>query len=203
MHGNSIRLDTTGWARWSTAIVQEIEIWPYEQMVYVQTSICPGKWDAQTPLGFWNINRSPNLGQTTRPSNNQQEKENWTVDFAVPADHRIKLKESEKRDKYLNLARKLKKLWNMKVTVIPIVIGTLGTVTKGLLQGLEDLEIRGQVETFQTIALLRSSRILRRVLETLRDLCRSNSSEKPPTNTDVKNSKRSYNNSINRYLQDN
>ena len=31
------------------------------------------------------------------------------MDFAVPADHRIKLKESEK-DKYLDLARKLKKL---------------------------------------------------------------------------------------------
>ena len=51
------------------------------------------------------------------------------VDFAVPADHRIKLKECEKRDKYFDLARKLKKLWNMKVTIIPI--GAFGTVTKG------------------------------------------------------------------------
>ena len=31
------------------------------------------------------------------------------VNFAVPADHRIKLKECEKKDKYLNLARELKK----------------------------------------------------------------------------------------------
>ena len=43
------------------------------------------------------------------------------VDFAVPADHRINLKESEKKDKYLDLARESKKLWNMKVTVEPIV----------------------------------------------------------------------------------
>ena len=76
------------------------------------------------------------------------------MDFAVQADHRIKLKESEKKDKYLNLARELKKLWNMKVTVIPLVIGALGTVTKGLVKGLEDLKIRGQVETIQTSALL-------------------------------------------------
>ena len=62
-------------------------------------------------------------------------------DFAVPADHRIKLKECEKKDKYLDLARELKKLWNMKVTIIPIVIGAFGTVTKGLLKGLEDLEV--------------------------------------------------------------
>ena len=53
------------------------------------------------------------------------------VDFAVPADHRIKLKECEKKDKYLDLARELKKLWNMKVAIIPIVIGAFGTVTKG------------------------------------------------------------------------
>ena len=88
------------------------------------------------------------------------------VDFAVPADHRINLKESEKKYKYLDLARELKKLWNMKVTIVPIVIGVLGTITKGLLKGLEDLEVGGRVETIQTTGLLRTARILRRVLET-------------------------------------
>ena len=88
------------------------------------------------------------------------------VDFAVPADHRIKLKECEKKDKYLDLARELKQLWNMQATIILIVIGAFGTVTKGLLKGLEDLEVGGRVETIQTIALLRTARILRRVLET-------------------------------------
>ena len=88
------------------------------------------------------------------------------VDFAVPADHRIKQKECEKKDKYLDLARELNKLWNMQVTITPIVIGVFGTVTKGLLKGLEDLEVGGRVETIQTTALLRTARILRRVLET-------------------------------------
>ena len=54
----------------------------------------------------------------------------------------------------------------MKVTIIPIVIGAFGTVTKGLLKELEDLENGGRVETIQTIGLLRTARILRRVLET-------------------------------------
>ena len=53
------------------------------------------------------------------------------ADLAVPADHSIKLKECEKRDKYLDLARELKKLWNMKVTNVPIVIGAFVTITKG------------------------------------------------------------------------
>ena len=63
-----------------------------------------------------------------------------------------------------------KKLWNMKVTVIPIVIGALGTVTWGFVQGLEDLEMREWVETIQTSALFRSDRILRRIPENWGDL---------------------------------
>ena len=54
----------------------------------------------------------------------------------------------------------------MKVTIIPIVIGAFGTVTKGLLKGLIDLEVGSRVETIQTTALLKTDRILRRDLET-------------------------------------
>ena len=39
------------------------------------------------------------------------------------------------------------------MTIVPIVIGAFGTVTKGLLKGLEDLEIIGRVETIQTTVL--------------------------------------------------
>ena len=54
----------------------------------------------------------------------------------------------------------------MKVMVIPIVIGALGTVPKGLKERAEKLEIRGKIKTVQTIASLRLARILRRVLKT-------------------------------------
>ena len=56
----------------------------------------------------------------------------------LPTDLSAKLKESEKRDKYLDLARGLKKQRNMKVTVTLIVIGALSAVTKGLIKELED-----------------------------------------------------------------
>ena len=58
----------------------------------------------------------------------------------------------------------------MKVTFIPIVTGALDTVTEGLSKGLEDLQIRGQVETLQTTTLLRLARILRKVLENRGDM---------------------------------
>ena len=52
----------------------------------------------------------------------------------------------------------------MQVTIIPIVIGAFGTVTKGLLKRLEDLEVGGRVETIQTTTIMRTASILRRVL---------------------------------------
>ena len=58
----------------------------------------------------------------------------WFVDFAVPGDHKIILK-----DKYLDLARELKKeLWNMKIIINQIVICALDTVIKGLVQELDE-----------------------------------------------------------------
>ena len=60
------------------------------------------------------------------------------------------MKGNGKIDKSIDLAQELKKHWNLMV--IRIVIDLLGTVTKGLVQGLEDLEITGRVETIYTMA---------------------------------------------------
>ena len=92
------------------------------------------------------------------------------VKFAVPVDHRLKIKKCEKRDKYLHLAREQRKLWNMRVTAISIIIGALRTVLKGLERGLENFEIWRRIETIQTTTILKSAKILRRLLETWGDL---------------------------------
>ena len=69
------------------------------------------------------------------------------MNFSVRTQSKIK---REKRDKYQDLARELKKKTrNMKVTVIPIVIGALETIHIGFVKRLEDLKIRGCVETIQ------------------------------------------------------
>ena len=141
--------------------------------------------NTQTPTRLWHTNGSRNLDQKTRPNNKQKS--------AIAADHRIKLKECEKKDKYLDLARELKKLWNMQVTIIQIVIGAFGTVTKGLTKGLEDLEIKGQVETIQTTTLLRTARVLRKPCRLKETCCHSNSYERPLSNVDVKNCNKQIN----------
>ena len=137
-------------------------------------------------MALWRTQGSPNLCQKTRPHNNQQQKKREIVKLSTLlflADHKIKLKKCEKKDNYLDLALELKILWNMKIKILQIVIGAFGTVTKGLLKSLEDQEAGGRVDTIQTTTLLRTARILRRVLETW---CLSNSRERTSANANVK-----------------
>ena len=54
--------------------------------------------------------------------------------FDIPTDHRVKMYNTKKKkNRFFDLARELKKkLRKMKVPVIPIVFGVLGTVRKDL-----------------------------------------------------------------------
>ena len=79
-------------------------------MVYAQPSICPGKWHTQTPIRLYHKNGSSNLGQKTRPYSNQQKPENLqNCRFSCPGWPQNKTEKSEMKDKYLDLARELKK----------------------------------------------------------------------------------------------
>ena len=85
------------------------------------------------------------------------------VNFTIPMDHRVKMKESKMLDKYLDHTRELKKPWNMKVMVIPI---TFGMVHKVLEKILKEYETNDRIETILITEQLRLSRILSGVLET-------------------------------------
>ena len=60
------------WVGKGNSLGEVQEIWPYKQMVYAQSRICPWEWDAQTLLGFWDTNGSLNLSQTTGPYNDKK-----------------------------------------------------------------------------------------------------------------------------------
>ena len=80
--------------------------------------------------------------------------------FFVSEDYKEKRKEIEKADQYWHLACELTKLKHVRVTVIPVVVGALGMVTK---EKMEEIEIRWRIDSIQTVALLRAARIFRRV----------------------------------------
>ena len=52
------------------------------------------------------------------------------IDFAVPGDCRIEEKEKEKIEKYPDLRRELRKIWNVRVKIIPLAVGSLGAIPK-------------------------------------------------------------------------
>jgi len=86
-------------------------------------------------------------------------------DFPVPYDTRVDEKEKEKIQKYQDLARELKKLWNKNVKVIPVIIGALGTTPSRLRKRLKEIGINTKIVELQKTVLLHSARILRKVLE--------------------------------------
>ena len=59
------------------------------------------------------------------------------MNIAIPADHRVNIKENKDIEKFLDLPKDLKMLWNMNVNVILIVVGVLGTVHKILLKKIK------------------------------------------------------------------
>ena len=87
------------------------------------------------------------------------------IDFAVPYDNRVDNKEAEKIEKYQDLAREIKRLWNTQVKIIPVVVGALGTTPRLLPKRLKDIGIETRIVDLQKSAILCSARILRKVLE--------------------------------------
>ena len=82
------------------------------------------------------------------------------IDFAVPGDSRIEEKEKDKIEKYQELGRELQKIWNVKMKIIPLVVGSLGAIHR-----LKQIGITAETAQVQKTVLLGTARILRKVLE--------------------------------------
>jgi len=52
------------------------------------------------------------------------------IDVSIPADRNVTQRETEKKMKWKNLCVEIKRMWNMKCVTVPIIIGTIGVVTK-------------------------------------------------------------------------
>ena len=84
------------------------------------------------------------------------------IDFAVPRYSRIEEREKDKIEKYKDLGRELQKIWNVKVKIIPLVVGSLGAIPKQFGNRLKRIGIiAGTVKVEKTVLLLGTARILR------------------------------------------
>lgn len=92
-------------------------------------------------------------------------KECILIDIAIHIDARTMAKENEKIDKYRDLVREVSRLWDMKTSAVPIVIGALATIIERLVPYLAMLGVNLSFEAIQKAALLGSAHSLRKVLE--------------------------------------
>jgi hypothetical protein len=95
----------------------------------------------------------------------QKEKTCTLIDVARPADRNVVQKEAEKKLKYTNLCIERQRMWNLKCTIIPVIIGATGIVTRSLRKNLEAVTGKHLIVSLQKTAILGSSHIIRKVLQ--------------------------------------
>ena len=70
---------------------------------------------------------------------NHKEKAYKLIDFTFPMDINNSAKEFEKLSKYKDLQIAVERMWQLKISIIPIVVGALGLVKKGTAKHLEKI----------------------------------------------------------------
>ena len=92
-----------------------------------------------------------------------EKKQVWLVDVAIPSDSRIQQKEVEKITKYQDLKIEVERLWERKATVVPVVIGALGAISRDLTKHLNTLGLdKITPNQLQKAALQGTAHILRK-----------------------------------------
>ena len=84
--------------------------------------------------------------------------------MAIPADRNSVRKEAEKKLKYNSLCIEVQQMWNLKCTIIPVIIGAIGIVTRSLRKDLEAVPGRHSIDSLQKTAILGTSHVIRKVL---------------------------------------
>lgn len=95
---------------------------------------------------------------------NRRKKTCLLIDVAIPDDANILTKEAEKINKYRDLEIEVKRMWNTKTKIVPVIIGALGTLKKGFNNNLEKLPGKPRPNEVQKITLLGTAHILRKFL---------------------------------------
>ena len=95
---------------------------------------------------------------------NKKEKTCTLVNVAIPADRNVVQKEAEKKLKYKNLCIEIQRMWNLKCTIVPVIIGATGIVTRNLRKNLETVTGKHSIDSLQKIAIHGTSHIIRKVL---------------------------------------
>ena len=83
----------------------------------------------------------------------------------TPADRNVMQKEAEKKLKYKSLYIEIRRMWNLKFTIVPVITGATGIVTRSVKKNLESVPGKHSIDSLQKTAILGTSHIIRKVLQ--------------------------------------
>jgi len=86
------------------------------------------------------------------------------IDVTISGDRNVIKKEAEKILKYKDLTIEIQRMWNVKTKVIPVIIGTTGTISKSFGKYMSNITGKHEVKEQQKAAILGTAHILRKVL---------------------------------------
>ena len=135
------------------------------EVVLSSSRVDVGIQEIQNPVDF--TMQAENKILHRRPSSvitDKEKRECKMTDITLPVDHNINTKKLEKITKYEGLRLQVQSLWNVKATVIPFVIGALGTICDNLEKHLRAIGISITISCLQGAALLGTAFILTRFI---------------------------------------
>jgi hypothetical protein len=86
------------------------------------------------------------------------------IDVAIPGDRNVIKKEVEKILKYQDLIMEIRRMWNVKSKVTPVIIRVIGNISKSLRQYLINIPGKHEIKEKQKTSMLGTAHKLQKVL---------------------------------------
>jgi len=101
-------------------------------------------WNQQLQTGITIPNNKPDI-----IIRDNEEGTCMLIDVAISGDRNVIKKEAEKILKYKDLTIEIRRMWNVKTKVIPVIIGATGTVSKSFRKYVSNIPGKHEVKELQ------------------------------------------------------
>ena len=136
-------------------------------MVHTHTHIPKPVCEEGDVTVLWNeavhADREVTANRTDTVIKNRKEKTCTLIDVAIPADRNVVQKEAEQIQEIFGT--EIERMWNLKCTIVPVIIGATGIVTRSLKKNLQAIPGTHSIDSLQKTAILGTSHILRKALQ--------------------------------------
>ena len=89
---------------------------------------------------FW-VQTDRHLEHNTQDTVVIEQRNVWIIELTIPGDARVENKELKTLTKYRDLAIEISCLWKKHTSVVPVVIGAWGTISRNFTQYYKQLQI--------------------------------------------------------------